>query len=220
MRITDGILNETSLKTGISLTGNTLASQLSGSPSDSLVNSLGDKGSPTLKGLSAEKYKKLEEAAKKLERKADLLKKAGKDSIFEEARKSGDSSEICQEISNLVSAYNEMMDRLRTDTSAMGMFYKKSLQDVVTEHKEALGELGITADKNGKLKADQEKLKNADLDNMEKLLGGSGTFTQQLSLIAGKIADNAQANLKSVSSQYNAAGNSVDMLLKNFDSRG
>lgn len=220
MRITDGILKDTSLRSGISLSGGTLVNQLNGDSTDSLIGSLHDQDTSAPDSVSREKYKKLRESAEKLEAQANRLKKTGEDSVFEKAKESGDTSEVCGEISSLVSSYNELMEKLRSDTSTMGMFYWQSLQEAVTENKDALSEIGITVDKNGKMRVDEEKLKSADLDKIEKLMGAEGTVMAKLSLISGKIVDNAEANLKSVSSQYNAAGNSVDALLRSFDSKG
>ncbi len=221
MRITDNILNKTSLEAGLPLTGgNSLVNQLNGNASGSIVDALGDHTNSASGSLSKNKYRKIKEAAERLEEQANLLKKAGKDSVFEKARESGDTTQLCEEIKKFTEQYNDMMDNLRTDTGAMNSFYRSSMQQAVTESKEALAEIGIIVDKNGKLSVDEEKLKDADLDTVEKLLGGSGTVMTKLSLIAGKIADNAQANLKSASSRYDAAGNNVDALLRTYDAKG
>lgn len=221
MRITDNILNKTSLESGLPLTGgNSLVNQLNGNASGSIVDALGNSSGSAAGKLSKSKYQKIREAAEKLEKQVNLLKESGEDSVFEKARKSGDMSEVCAEIEKFAAAYNDMMDKLRTDTGAMNSFYRSSMQEAVKESKEALSNIGITVDKNGKLYVDKEKLKGADLDKLESLFGGGGTVMTKLSLIAGKIVDNADANIKSASSQYNAAGNSVDALLQSFDAKG
>lgn len=220
MRITNNILNETSLKSGIALSSGSLVNQLNGdSASDSIINSLGNKGSSTLNSLSGEKYRKLKEYAEKLEERAERLKKEGKDSVFEKARESGDSSEVYQEVKDFISDYNSIMSRLRSDTSPMGLFYRQNLSEAVSENSEALKEIGIVVDKNGKMTVDNEKLKTADLNKVESLFGKSSDMMAKLSLIAGRLVDNAEANLKSSSSQYNASGSAVDTLLRNFDSK-
>lgn len=220
MRITDNMSSEASMKTGVSLTGNTLASHLSGDPSDSLVNSLGNKGSSTLKRLSADKYKRLKEAAEDLERQAEQLRKTGGDSVFRKAEESGDNDDVCRLIGDMVSSYNEVLSRLRTDTSTLSRFYRQSLVETAAEYKDALAEVGITADKNGNLTVDREKLKGADLKKLERLFGSDGILTEKLTFIAEKVADNADANIKSISGSYNAAGSSIDTLIRSFDSKG
>lgn len=220
MRVTDNMSSEASMKTGISLTGNTLASHLSGDPADSLVNSLGNKGSSTLKSLSADKYKRLREAAEDLERQAERLRKTDGDSVFRKAEESGDKDDVCRLISDMVSSYNEVLSRLRTDTSTLSRFYRQSLVETAAEYKDALAEAGITADKNGNLTVDREKLKEADLKKLEKLFGSDGILTEKLTFIAEKVADNADANIKSISGSYNAAGSSIDTLIRSFDSKG
>ncbi len=91
---------------------------------------------------------------------------------------------------------------------------------MTADHKDELSALGITMDKNGKLSIDKEKLKSADLSRLESVFGAEGTLTSRLNLIAGKVADSAEASLKSASSQYNAAGNSVDSLIRSYDAKG
>ncbi len=166
------------------------------------------------------KYEKLKESADRLEQYADALNATGNKSLFEEAKKSGDPTEVYGEVEKMVSAYNDLLGRMRTDMSTMGRFYYESLKAVTADHKDELSALGITMDKNGKLSIDKEKLKSADLSRLESVFGAEGTLTSRLNLIAGKVADSAEASLKSASSQYNAAGNSVDSLIRSYDAKG
>lgn len=64
--------------------------------------------------------------------------------------------------------------------------------------------IGITQKKDGTLSLDKNKLKETDADTLEQVLGGS--FTEKISFLADKVADNAKANAASASSQYNASG--------------
>lgn len=199
--------------------GNSLVNYLNGDSSDSLVNSLGEKHKTANGIVSKNSYQKLKEAAEKLEQQADKLNTSGSKSVYEKARESGDASEVYDEVEKLVSSYNDMLDKVRTDTSTLGRFYYQSLKEVVTENKNALSGLGISIDKNGRLNIDKEKLKAADVDRVESVFGAAGTLSSRLNLIAGKVADSAQANLKSASSQYDATGNSVDALLRSYDAK-
>ena len=112
-----------------------------------------------------------------------------------------------------------MLDKLRTDMTTMGRFYYQSLKEAVAENKELLGFAGVSIDKNGKMKLDKDKLKTVDADQLESIFGADGTLSSKLNMIAGKVADSAEANLKSASSQYNAAGNSVDSLIRSYDAK-
>ena len=149
----------------------------------------------------------------------ERLKESGGKSIYEKARESGDLTELYGEVEKMVASYNGMLDKLRTDMTTMGRFYYQSLKEAVAENKELLGFAGISIDKNGKMKLDKDKLKTVDADQLESIFGADGTLSSKLNMIAGKVADSAEANLKSASSQYNAAGNSVDSLIRSYDAK-
>ncbi len=219
MRVTTSMTNNATMNAGMTLTGNTLASFLNGDTSDTMAASLGNKHHAATDVFSKGKYEKLKESAERLEQYADALNATGSRSLFEEAKKSGDPTEVYEEVEKMISAYNDMLGRLRTDVSTMGRFYYESMKEVVADNKEALSSLGISMDKNGKLNLDKEKLKAADLSKVESVFGAEGTLSSRLNLIAGKVSDSAQANLKSASSQYNAAGNSVDTLIRSYDAK-
>lgn len=219
MRITSGMTNEASIQAGLTLGGNTLASYLNGDTSKTLASSLGEKNHSVTDSYTRKNYQKVKEAAERLEEYADALNRTGSKSVYEKARRNGDASEVYEEVEKLASAYNEMLDKLRTDTSTLGRFYQSSLKEAAAENKEALKGVGITFDKNGRMNVDKEKLKSADVDRLESIFGESGTLSSKLYLISEKIADSAEANLKSASSQYNAAGNSVDTLIRSYDAK-
>lgn len=203
----------------MSLTGNSLVNYLNGNESNSLANSLGDSHYSTAKALSKGKYEKMKEAAENLEQFTERLKESGGKSIYEKARESGDLTELYGEVEKMVASYNGMLDKLRTDMTTMGRFYYQSLKEAVAENKELLGFAGVSIDKNGKMKLDKDKLKTVDADQLESIFGADGTLSSKLNMIAGKVADSAEANLKSASSQYNAAGNSVDSLIRSYDAK-
>ncbi|MEY8524307.1 hypothetical protein AALA90_14970 [Lachnospiraceae bacterium 38-10] len=192
---------------------------LNGNESNSLANSLGDSHYSTAKALSKGKYEKMKEAAENLEQFTERLKESGGKSIYEKARESGDLTELYGEVEKMVASYNGMLDKLRTDMTTMGRFYYQSLKEAVAENKELLGFAGVSIDKNGKMKLDKDKLKTVDADQLESIFGADGTLSSKLNMIAGKVADSAEANLKSASSQYNAAGNSVDSLIRSYDAK-
>ncbi|RKJ43265.1 hypothetical protein D7X98_16850 [bacterium 1XD8-76] len=203
----------------MSLTGNSLVNYLNGNESNSLANSLGDSHYSTAKALSKGKYEKMKEAAENLEQFTERLKESGGKSIYEKARESGDLTELYGEVEKMVASYNGMLDKLRTDMTTMGRFYYQSLKEAVAENKELLSFAGVSIDKNGKMKLDKDKLKTVDADQLESIFGADGTLSSKLNMIAGKVADSAEANLKSASSQYNAAGNSVDSLIRSYDAK-
>ena len=220
MRVTASMVSEASMQTGMPLTGgNTLASYLNGDSTRTLASTLGEKHGTATSALSKGTYEKLKDAAEKLEQRADKLNETGDKSVYAKAKASGDTSELCNEIEKLVSGYNELLDKMAKDTGSMNRFYQSSLKEAVKENKNGLSAIGITIDKNSRMVVDKEKLKAADVDKVESIFGAAGTLSSKLNLIAGKVADNAQANMKSASSQYNAAGNAVDTLIRSYDAK-
>lgn len=219
MRITTSMMGEKTVQAGIQMGGNSLVNYLNGDESDSLAKSLGNSSHSTLKTLSKGKYEQLKEAAERLQQQSAKLNEGGSDSIYEKARKNDDPSEVYGEVEKLVSSYNSMLDKLRTDMSTLGRFYQQSLKEAVNENKGLLSGVGISLDKNGRMILDKEKLKTTDVGRLESIFGADGILSSKLNAIAEKAADNAQANLKSISSQYNASGNSVDALLGSYDAK-
>ncbi len=219
MRVTTSMLSETTVQAGIQMGGNSLVNYLNGDMTDSLASSLGNKHKITEGPLAQKKYEKLKDAAEKLGENAAKLSGEGSRSIYEKARKSEDASEVYDEVEKMISNYNDLLEKVRTDTSTLGRFYQQSLKEVMKENKDALAAMGITIDKSGKLSVEKEKLRTSDLDRVESVFGANGTISGRISVIAEKVADSAKANLKSASSQYNSSGNSVDALLRNYDAK-
>lgn len=219
MRITADMMSEKTVQAGIQMGGNSLVNYLDGDETDSLAKSLGNSSHSTLKTLSKGKYEQLKDAAEKLQQQSAKLNEEGSDSIYEKARKSDDPSEVYGEVEKLVSAYNSMLDKLRTDMTTMGRFYQQSLKEAVEENKGLLSGVGISLDKNDRMILDKDKLKATDVGTIESIFGTGGVLSSKLNLIAEKAADNAQANLKSISSQYNASGNSVDAMFGSYDAK-
>lgn len=219
MRITADMMSEKTVQAGIQMGGNSLVNYLDGDETDSLAKSLGNSSHSTLKTLSKGKYEQLKDAAEKLQQQSAKLNEEGSDSIYEKARKSDDPSEVYGEVEKLVSAYNSMLDKLRTDMTTMGRFYQQSLKEAVEENKGLLSGVGISLDKNDRMILDKDKLKATDVGTIESIFGTGGVLSSKLNLIAEKAADNAQANLKSISNQYNASGNSVDAMFGSYDAK-
>ncbi len=224
MRITTHMLNETARKTGIPINQNNLLSYLN--------NSEGTSGSTLLDALnknnkvsteSAENYKKLESAADKLKDSADKLAAEGDKSLFEKIRQSEgeekekNTEELYASVNQLLDHYNSTLTELRKNASPMNIYYSQSMQEAVAENSEALEKLGITMGKDGKLSIDNEKLKSASVDDIEKVFGKSGSFTSKISFVAGRVSDNAQANVESSSSQYSSKGSLQSQIASKFD---
>ena len=224
MRITTQMLNETARKTGIPINQNNLLSYLNnseGTSGNTLLDALNKNNK--VSSASAENYKKLESSADKLKDSADKLMAEGEKSLFEKIRQSEgeekekNTEELYAGVSQFLDNYNATLTELHKNASPMNIYYSQAMQEAVAENSKALENLGITMGKDGKLSIDSEKLKSASLDDIEKVFGKTGSLTSKISFVAGRVSDNAQANVESVSSQYSALGSIQSQVASKFD---
>ena len=115
------------------------------------------------------------------------------------------SKSVAEYARSLVEHYNDTMKSLKNTSSPLHQYYRQMLSEAVKENKESLESVGITQEKDGSLKLDHNKMEAAGTDALEQALGG--VFSEKLSFLADRIADNAKANADSASNQYNAFGN-------------
>ena len=208
MRITTQMLNETARKTGIPINNTSLLNHIYNNGSGSnLLSSLDKNGSSAADTKQKSNYEKLEKKADQLQKSARSLAAKGEDSLYTKAKESGSTEEICKEVEALVESYNSTMEILRSSDGALNEYYRQMLQEAAEGNSKSLADVGITISKNGKMKVDAYKLKAADVDTLEKVLGSSRDFSSKVSFLAGRISDNAEAGSRSLSSQYGAKGN-------------
>lgn len=219
MRITTHMLNMSMMKSGIPIQTRSLLDYLNGSASDNtLLASLSKTGSEK-SVLSQKNYQKLKDAADDLEDQTEALTAEGRDSVFEKLKEDGDRKTLDKTVDNLVSNYNSTMDALKTAGGTMNTYYYQMMGEAASDNKEALESIGIQVGKNGNLSIDKEKFGAAETEEIEKVLGSSGSFMRKASFLAGRIASNAKANVDSISTTYNASGISYAALASRYDIR-
>ena len=206
MRITTQMLNETARKTGMPINSGSLLNHLNNSvPNDSLLKAL-NKGSSVANTKQKSSYEKLEKSANQLRKRADNLTAAGENSLYAKAKENKDTEELCKEIQSLAEEFNSTMKILESAPGPLNDYYRQMLQEAASGNSESLASVGITVSRNGKMTVDSDKLKAADVDTLEKVLGASGSFTSKVSFVAGRVSDNARAGAESVTSQYGSNG--------------
>lgn len=219
MRITTQMLNETARKTGLPFTCNTLLDQVGGqNTGNALLDALNNKNSSVYPNAKNKKdYEKLEKTADRLQKQTEKFTDQG--SIWDKLTESNDPKEIYSDVEAMVKEYNSTVKALRSQPGTLNEFYQYMLKQAAGENKEALEKIGITVTKDGLLKVDGEKYKSADVESIRKAFGGSEGFAEKTAFLADRISDNAEANAKSASVQYNAAGNTYSALLNRYDFR-
>lgn len=224
MRITTQMLNESARRAGLPIHNNSLLNILNNDSSQSdLLSALSRKTNKASDILAKNNFEKLEKAAGQLQKKSEVFMAEGEDSLFEKIKKSGneaDKQTLYTDIEELVDLYNDTSKQLKSSSDGLNGYYYQMLKETAVENKEALGNIGITILKDGTLSLDKEKMKEADIDSIEKVLGAEGTFSAKTAFLADRIADNAQANAESITNQYNSDGNIYSSILNKYDFRG
>ncbi len=218
MRISTQMLNESARKAGLPINSTSLVNYLNGNSSDTLLNALNKSG--TTDAATKTRYEKLEKAADQLSEAASVFMTTGEKSLFSKARESGDSQDIYNAVEDMVGKYNSTIMALKNTPSTLNDYYSQMLKSAVSDSKGALESIGITVAKDGSLSVDKDKLKGADTDILENVLGSTMGFTQKAAYVAGRVSDNARANQSSLSSQYSSTGSVYSPLASKYNLYG
>jgi cell division protein FtsB len=210
------MLNLSARKAGLPINSTSLLNYIGNNKSstaNSLLNALSN--SSNLNTSSKSQYEQLEKSADALESSASVLTSEKEDNIFELAREEGNTNDVKKQTNEFISNYNTLMKKLISSgtTSSLNYYYKQMLKEVYTDNKESLGNIGISAESNGFLSMDDDKFKTSDIDTLEEALGKDSSFTTKTEYIAGRVSNNAETNLESISSQYSTSGQSYSAYL-------
>lgn len=207
MRVTTKMLNDSAQRAGLPINGNSLLNYVNGNSSEkTLLNALNKNKGKSVSATQKSSYEKVEKAADKLSQSAAELVSKTEDSVFAKADTEEGKEALYDRIADFISDYNDTLKTLRAVAGTMENFYSKSMQDEAEQNSEALKAAGITLAKDGTMSLDKNKLKQADIADIEKVFGTSGGFVSRVAFLAGRISDNAEANVDSISNQYTAAG--------------
>lgn len=210
MRITTQMLANSAAKSGIPIQRTSLLDIINNKSSQNLLGTIGKSTNTTRSSatdiLRKNNYAKLEELSEKLDQSAEELVGTDKDSIYDKAKESGDTTDILSDAKKMVEAYNATMKQLKTTGGTMNEFYLKQLKDIPAGSKEALESIGITQSKDGSLSVDENVFRNADADTLQKVLGGEKGFASKISFLGEHISKNASENVVSASNRYGSNG--------------
>lgn len=221
MRITTQMLNQSARKAGMPINNKSLLNYINNDGSENTLPGALDKNqNSAASAVKKSNYEKLETAAEQLLQTAESFAAEGEESVFVKAKESGSNEEIYAGVKALVERYNNTLEALRKASTPLNDYYRQMLQGAATDNSEALNGIGITISKDGTAVLDKDKLKAADIDSLEKVLGASGDFSTKVAFLATRISDNAEANAESLTSQYNAQGNIYSAQANKYDFRG
>lgn len=218
MRITTQMLNNTAKKSGLPFTCGTLLDQVNQNRTEAdLLQILNQKNSGGSKAVQKQKQEKLKKEADNLQKQAGKFVTDKEGSLLDQFQAGGDNKEIYAGIEGMVAGWNNTQKELRALPGTLNDFYGQMLRQAAAENKDTLSAIGITVAKDGSLKLDSDKMKQADVESLKKVLGGSESFAEKAAFLASRISDNAEANMNSFSSQYNAAGDINSLLMNRYD---
>lgn len=216
MRITAQMLNAQAMKAGMPIKHSTLLDYVKKDKMNSpLYEALNNNKRATVNSVKKGSYEKLDKVADKLNKSAKVLQGNDEKDIFEQAKISGDGSKVYESIEMFVDDYNDMITALKTSPNTINEFYRQMLSETSDEIKGSLKNIGVTFNDDGTADVDIAKIKKTDLETLEGLFGKESDFVSKVDFISGRISDNAEANIKSLSSTYNSGGNTYEASGKN-----
>ena len=186
MRITTQMLANSAAKSGIPIQRTSLLDIINNKSSQNLLGTIGKSMNTTSTGatdiLRKNNYAKLEDLSEKLSQSASKLAGSDKDSIYDKAKESGDTTDIMNE------------------------FYQQQLKNIPAGSKESLESIGISQAKDGSLIVDEKVFRNADADTLQKVLGGENGIASKIGFLGEHINKNASENVVSASNRYGSNG--------------
>lgn len=207
MRITTQMVNESARKAGLPVNNTSLLNYINNKGGEnSLLEALNKKKETATNITQKNNYEKLNKEAEQLTQAAEELLKDGENSLFEQAKTSGDNQKVYDSIEKLFASYNNTLKELKNNSNTMNDFYRKMLSEAIEEEKANLEGVGISFEKDGTPKIDMDKMKTSDLETLEGIFGKDSNFVNKLSFLSTRISDNADANIKSLNSTYDASG--------------
>lgn len=205
MRVTTQMLNESARKAGLPINNTSLLNYIKNEGTgNTLLDALNKSNETSVKKGG---YEKIDKEADQLMQAVNNLLQDGENSLFEQAKTSGDYQKVYDGIENLFKRYNGTLKALKSTSNTMNDFYRQMMLEASVETKESLSGVGVSFAKDGTAKVDMEKIKATDFETLEGLFGKDSDFVNKIGFLSAKVSDNAEANIKSLNSAYNASGN-------------
>ena len=213
MRITTQMVNESARKSGLPINNTSLLNYIkTDGTGNTLLDALNKSKETSENSAQKNSYEKLNKEADQLTQVAESLLQDGADSLFEQAKVSGNNQKVYNGIEGLFEKYNSTLKTLRSTSNTMTDFYRQTMLETATESKEGLSSVGITFAKDGTASVDIEKMKVTDITTLKNLFGSKSEFVNKIGFLSDRISNNAEANIESLSSAYNAGGNLYSLL--------
>lgn len=202
MRVTTKMVNESAQRAGLPGLGQSLLDVMNQKDSgNSLLNTVqktgNTKAAKAVSSLMKDGYEKVGKSADELTKNARQ---------FIEAEQEKDGEKLRALAKDIVNSFNETLKASGKTNDTLDQYYSKMLKEAASENKNFFSEAGITIQKDGLLRIDEEKMKTADADTLIQALGSGSVFNEKAAFLGEHISDHAAASAGSVSSQYGSNG--------------
>lgn len=94
-------------------------------------------------------------------------------------------------INGIVDTYNNSIDSASNSSSSSMKRYAKQLKKLASKYSDELEDIGITINKDGTLKANEELVKKADADTLNSLFGNDNDFTSSLYRVSRQMSSSS-----------------------------
>lgn len=142
---------------------------------------------------------------------AQKLSESGKDSLFAKAAETGNTKDVVKEAEAFVEDYNKMVSNMSKAGGTTNNIYRSQLSYDLISERENLKNIGITANKDGTLSVNKQTLKNADVEDLQKVFAGTSSFAGKASaksiyIESGAVNTMAQNSYQALLGGYGSYG--------------
>lgn len=118
---------------------------------------------------------------------------------------SAGKKKLTSELLDCVEDYNKMVSRMNKVNSSTMNMYLRQLKQYESANYQSLKEVGMSIEKDGTLTVNEDKLKNADVEELKKVFHEKGCFMERVSYKSKNIQSNAEYNLSNLGNVYTSS---------------
>jgi len=128
-----------------------------------------------------------------------------------------DRDAINSRVKDFVDSYNDMMKASKESDDAAVRYAAKNTEKRTEAHKNMLDRIGITIDKDGSLKVDEEKLNKAEVSDIKALFSGRGSYAYGIDSNAASVVNYSSSMISDSSLYTNSAKTYPDINPKTIE---
>ena len=136
-------------------------------------------------------YEDTKNAASNVRTYSQNLMNGDKSGLLARAEASGSTKEVVSEVKSFVEEYNNMLRNMKNTGGTMNDLYAGQLKTSLSNYKEDLAAVGISAGRDGSLVLNEEALGKADISALKKAFGSTDSFVGKASVKSIYVEANA-----------------------------